>query len=83
MLSSANAYVQSTTEPEFRGRVMGVYMLVFIGGTPVGSLVVGLLLQLSTLFIPPELKNVGALLVLIIILLIRPYGLLGRSERVG
>jgi MFS family permease len=45
MLSSANAYVQSTTEPEFRGRVMGVYMLVFIGGTPVGSLVVGWLAE--------------------------------------
>ena len=41
MLSSANAYVQSSTDPAFRGRVMGVYMLVFIGGTPVGSLVVG------------------------------------------
>lgn len=45
MLSSANAYVQSTTEPAFRGRVMGVYMLVFIGGTPLGSLVVGALAE--------------------------------------
>ena len=45
MLSSANAYVQSTTEPNFRGRVMGVYMLVFIGGTPLGSLVVGALAE--------------------------------------
>ena len=54
-----------------------------VWGAIVGSLVVGLFLQLSTLFIPPELKNVGALLVLIVILLIRPYGLLGRSERVG
>jgi branched-chain amino acid transport system permease protein len=54
-----------------------------IWGAIVGSLVVGLFLQLTTLIIPPELKNVGALLVLIVILLVRPYGLLGRRERVG
>ena len=54
-----------------------------IWGAIVGSLVVGLFLQLSTLIIPSELKNVGALLVLIVILLVRPYGLLGRRERVG
>ncbi len=41
MLSSANAYVQSTSEPAYRGRVMGVYMLVFIGGTPIGSMSLG------------------------------------------
>lgn len=54
-----------------------------IWGAILGSLVVGLFLQLSTLIIPPELKNVGALVVLIVILLVRPYGLLGRKERVG
>lgn len=54
-----------------------------IWGAILGSLVVGLFLQLSTLIIPTELKNVGALFVLIVILLIRPYGLLGRRERVG
>lgn len=54
-----------------------------IWGAIIGSIVVGLFLQLSTLVIPPELKNVGALLVLIVILLVRPYGLLGRRERVG
>ncbi len=54
-----------------------------IWGAIIGSIVVGLFLQLSTLIIPPELKNVGALGVLIVILLVRPYGLLGRKERVG
>ncbi len=52
-------------------------------GAIVGSIIVGTMIQLSTLFIPSELKNVGALAVLIIILLIRPQGILGRSERVG
>lgn len=52
-------------------------------GALVGSIVVGLFISLSTLFIPSELKNVGALLVLIIILLVRPVGLLGRRSRIG
>ena len=37
----ANAYVQLAIDPELRGRVMGLYMLVFIGGTPVGAPVIG------------------------------------------
>ena len=42
IITSANAYVQVTTEPAMRGRVMSVYMAVFIGGTPIGSPLVGL-----------------------------------------
>lgn len=52
-------------------------------GAIVGAITVGLLIEVSTLVIPPELKNVGALAVLIIILLVRPQGLLGRRERIG
>ncbi|HEY1640586.1 MAG TPA: MFS transporter [Streptosporangiaceae bacterium] len=37
----ANASVQLSVEPEQRGRVMGLYMLVFIGGTPFGAPIVG------------------------------------------
>ncbi len=52
-------------------------------GAIVGSIIVGTMIQVSTLFIPSELKNVGALAVLIVILMIRPQGIMGRSERVG
>jgi neutral amino acid transport system permease protein len=52
-------------------------------GAVVGSLVIGLFIQLSTLFIPTELKYVGALFVLIVILLVRPQGILGKKDRVG
>jgi branched-chain amino acid transport system permease protein len=52
-------------------------------GALVGSLIVGMFVQLSTLVVAPELKNVGALLILIVILLVRPQGILGQSERVG
>jgi MFS family permease len=37
----ANASVQLAVDPEIRGRVMGLYMLVFIGGTPIGAPVIG------------------------------------------
>jgi MFS family permease len=39
----ANASVQLATEPALRGRVMGLYMLVFIGGTPIGAPIIGAL----------------------------------------
>lgn len=52
-------------------------------GALIGSLIIGLLVQLSTLFIPTELKYVGALFVLILILIIRPQGILGNKERIG
>ncbi|HEX6233309.1 MAG TPA: branched-chain amino acid ABC transporter permease [Jiangellaceae bacterium] len=52
-------------------------------GAMLGGILVGLLIEMSTLVIPPEMKNAGALAILVIILLIRPQGLLGRRERVG
>jgi neutral amino acid transport system permease protein len=52
-------------------------------GALVGSIVVGLFISVSTLWIPVELKNVGALGILIVILLVRPQGILGRAQRVG
>ncbi|MEP6479359.1 MAG: MFS transporter [Rhodoglobus sp.] len=42
MMTTANAYVQTTTEPAMRGRVMALYMAIFAGGTPIGAPVVGL-----------------------------------------
>jgi len=52
-------------------------------GALVGSIVVGLFITVSTVWIPSELKNVSALGILILILLVRPQGILGRAERVG
>lgn len=52
-------------------------------GALVGSLIVGILIQVSTIWIPTELKNVGALAVLILILVFRPQGILGQRERIG
>ena len=41
--SMANASVQLAVDPELRGRIMGLYMLAFIGGTPIGAPVIGVL----------------------------------------
>jgi MFS family permease len=41
--ATANAFVQLAADPELRGRVMGLYMLVFIGGTPIGAPIIGVL----------------------------------------
>lgn len=39
----ANASVQLRVEPEVRGRVMGLYLLAFMGGTPIGAPIIGAL----------------------------------------
>jgi branched-chain amino acid transport system permease protein len=52
-------------------------------GALVGAMIVGVLIETSALFIPSDLKYVGALVVMIVILLFRPQGILGRKERIG
>lgn len=52
-------------------------------GALVGSLIVGLLVEVSTLWIPSDLKYLAALVILILVLLLRPQGILGRRERIG
>ena len=52
-------------------------------GALVGSLIVGFFVEISTLWIPSDMKYVGALVVLILVLLFRPQGILGRKERIG
>jgi MFS family permease len=39
--TTANATVQLATDPVMRGRVMSLYMMVFVGGTPIGGPVMG------------------------------------------
>jgi len=52
-------------------------------GALVGSIIVGLFVELSTLVLPSDMKYVGALIVLILVLLLRPQGIMGRKERIG
>jgi branched-chain amino acid transport system permease protein len=52
-------------------------------GALVGSIIIGLVSSLSTLWLPPDLRYGVALVILILTLLFRPQGILGRRERVG
>jgi branched-chain amino acid transport system permease protein len=52
-------------------------------GVMAGAFVVGIVVEMSTLVLPSELKVVSGLLILIVMLLIRPQGLFGTRERIG
>ena len=52
-------------------------------GALVGSIIVGILVELTPLWLSADIKYVGPLLILILVLLFRPQGLLGKKERVG
>ncbi|MEO5852137.1 MAG: MFS transporter [Nocardioides sp.] len=41
MITSANTFMQLHTESGMRGRVMALYMMIFMGGTPLGAPLVG------------------------------------------
>lgn len=41
VMTASNASVQLAVEPEMRGRVMAIYSAVFLGGTPLGSPLLG------------------------------------------
>ncbi len=70
MLISANSYVQVNSDPAVRGRVMGIYLLIFMGGTPLGSLFIGYLSETvgvrETIFICGVIPLIAATLLWII-----------------
>jgi MFS family permease len=41
MITAANAFVQMSVAPQMRGRVMALYMAIFMGGTPAGAPALG------------------------------------------
>lgn len=41
MMIAANSYVQANSDISIRGRIMGIYMFIFMGGTPIGSPLIG------------------------------------------
>ncbi len=52
-------------------------------GAMVGAFIVGVTIEMSTFWIDPNVKNAVALAVLVVMLLVRPQGLLGTRERIG
>ena len=52
-------------------------------GALVGSLIIGIVADMSSLVIPDDMRYASALAILIIVLLIRPQGIFGKARRVG
>jgi branched-chain amino acid transport system permease protein len=52
-------------------------------GAIVGALIIGLVVEVAPMVIANELKYAVALVILIIILIIRPQGVLGKKQRIG
>lgn len=83
------AYYQSLRWDTGASILLLIFAAVTLGGLGtafgalVGSLVIGVFINVSTIWIPENLKYVAALVVMILILLFRPQGILGRRERIG
>jgi neutral amino acid transport system permease protein len=52
-------------------------------GATVGALIIGMVVEVSNLFIPNELRYAAALVILVVILIVRPQGVLGKKQRLG
>lgn len=70
-LISANSYVQTTTDSYIRGRVMGIYLTVFMGGTPLFSPVIGWLA--AAIGIRATIAGCGLLVLLAALALLLAY----------
>jgi MFS family permease len=70
-LNGANTLVQVTVPDELRGRVMGVYMMVFAGVTPVGAFLIGSVAEAAGV---PAACAVGGGLALVAVLIQLTYG---------
>ena len=76
-LTTANAMVQTRVAPEMRGRVMALYMAIFMGGTPVGAPMIG---WISEQFGPRWTIGIGAVAVGLTLAVVAVW--LARSENV-
>jgi branched-chain amino acid transport system permease protein len=92
-LAGLGGILYSVTQQVSFAQGQNLLLLMFAGatlgglgtayGAAAGCVLLGLLIELSTLVLPSSMKNVGALAVLILILLFKPEGLFSRRERVG
>jgi branched-chain amino acid transport system permease protein len=52
-------------------------------GATVGAMIIGFVVEMSSLFMPTDLKYAASLIILIVVLLVRPQGVLGKKQRIG
>jgi len=81
-LTSTNMYVQTSVDPQVRGRVMALYITVLMGGTPIGSPLLGLLAE----WLGPRAPLIGGALVqasmiVAVVVLVRRFGPAARADQ--
>ncbi|WP_344776334.1 branched-chain amino acid ABC transporter permease [Gryllotalpicola kribbensis] len=83
------AYYQTIQWDSGAQILLAIFAAVTLGGLGtaygalVGSLVIGLFINVSAIWLPANLKFVAALIAMIVILLVRPQGILGKKDRIG
>ena len=83
------AYYQTVQWDSGAQILLAIFAAVTLGGLGtaygalVGSLVIGLFINISAIWLPANLKFVAALIAMIVILLVRPQGILGKKDRIG
>lgn len=83
------AYYQTIQWDSGAQILLAIFAAVTLGGLGtaygalIGSLVIGLFINVSAIWLPANLKFVAALVVMIVILLVRPQGILGKKDRIG
>ncbi len=81
-LTSTNMYVQTCVDPQVRGRVMALYITVLMGGTPIGSPLLGLLAE----WLGPRAPLIGgaliqASMIVAVVVLVRRFGPAARADQ--
>jgi branched-subunit amino acid ABC-type transport system permease component len=83
VLALATGAFEQTTGEEFLVIIFAATVLGGVGrpvGAAVASLVLGIVMEVSALFIPPVLKELAAFALLLVVLIIRPGGLFSLSK---
>src|SRR5882757_9937950 len=78
--TAASSSVQLSIEPSMRGRVMGLYMLVFLGGTPLGAPLLGLLGEKLGGRAPTVVGGAASVLAVIVVMLVLRWTLRRRAR---
>ncbi|MDR1790791.1 MAG: MFS transporter [Propionibacteriaceae bacterium] len=69
VMTCCNASVQLSVEPEMRGRVMALYMAIFMGGTPIGAPLLGWIGDISNARWTVAVAFISAFLTVLVVLL--------------
>jgi MFS family permease len=81
--TAANARVQMSVEPSMRGRVMGLYILLFLGGTPLGAPLLGWCGEQLGGRAPTVVGGVASVLAVLVVVLVLHRALRGRERAVA